>query len=433
MKAKKSKNEGTLNRRKFLNIAGVIATGSILPQTVWAKDSSGNSDRSEANGTPVLPVSENNIANVLETKTICVEPGKFLGQGTEYALNTNGHVVLKKRVTEPNRYLGWPTIAKTHEGKLIVAFSGDRDAHVCPYGKTQIITSDDNGKTWSDPETITSTALDDRDAGLIQTKKGTLVVSWFTSLAFERPTFEAAYNKYFRIGEKIPAETKKQWLGNWVRRSEDMGKTWLKPVRTEGTAPHGPISLKNGDLLYVGTGLNKNKISSIIAERSTNDGKSWKVIGEIPKPKDLVSSPVEPHVLELKSGKLIAMIRNEPKDITQCFLLQSESTDGGKTWSTMRSTGIWGYPPHLIQLSNGWLLVVYGYRRDPFSERACISKDEGKTWDLENEIILTNAASRDLGYPSSAQLNDGSILTVFYQAPKFGEPACLMSTHWKLK
>ena len=64
---------------------------------------------------------------------------------------------------------------------------------------------------------------------------------------------------------------------------------------------------------------------------------------------------------------------------------------------------------------------------------ACISRDEGKTWDVENEIILTGAMSRDLGYPSSVQLDDESILTVYYQAQKIGDPACLMSTHWRLK
>lgn len=425
---------GTLNRRGFLSITGMVATAGIIPVPAWAKEDTKETlyDGNTASGAKDFQLPENNIADILETKIICVEPGRFLGQGTEYTLNTNGHVVVKKRVTEPNRYLGWPTIERTKDGKLFVAFSGDRDAHVCPYGKTQIITSDNDGQTWSDPKTITSTPLDDRDAGLIQTKKGTLLVSWFTSLAFERPGFEAAYNRYFRVGEKISDETKAEWLGNWVRRSEDMGQTWLDPVRTRGTAPHGPISLKNGELLYIGT-ARKGNTSAIIAEKSTDDGKSWKVIGEIPRPKGFVSSLVEPHVLELKSGKLIAMIRNEPKDVSQCFLLQSESFDGGKTWSVMQNTGIWGYPPHLIQLSNGWLLVVYGHRREPFGERACISKDDGKTWEIQDEIILANAASRDLGYPSSVQLADGSILSVYYQAPEFGEPACLMSTHWKLR
>jgi Neuraminidase (sialidase) len=425
MKEDKKNLAPVLDRRKFLNIAGIAATAGILPLPASAEVISENAPA-------LVPPLSNDIAEIIESKTICVEPGKYLGQGTEYALNTNGHVVVKARVIEPNRYIGWPTIMKTREGKLMVAFSGDRDAHVCPYGKTQVVTSDNNGKTWSAPETITSTPLDDRDAGLIQTKKGTLVVSWFTSLAFERPGYEAAYNKYVRIGEKIDKVTKDKWLGNWVRRSEDQGKTWLEPSRTKVTAPHGPISLANGDLLYIGTSIENGK-PRILAERSADDGKTWKVQAEIPQHEDFTVGLSEPHVVQLRSGKIIAMVRNEPKDRDKCFLLQSESTDGGKTWSKMRSTGIWGYPPHVIQLKNDWLLVVYGVRRAPFGERACISKDGGKTWDIANEVNLLNADSQDLGYPSSVQLDDGSILTAFYQAPKFGEPTVLMTTHWRLK
>lgn len=423
-----------ISRRKFLAVTGIAATAGLVPKQILATEKV-----NEVAGTkPGLPVDDaplarpvNSIAEVFETKAICVEPGIYPVQlVSDQALDINGHSVMAKKVIEPNRYIGWPTIVKTNDNKLMVTFSGDRDSHVCPYGKTQAVTSEDNGKTWSEPHTINNTPLDDRDSGIIQTKKGTLVVSWFTSVAFENKAYAASYYKYVRIGEKIPAETRKQWLGNWVRRSEDGGKTWLAPSRTAGTAPHGPIALKNGDLLYVGIGKGKN--SSVIVERSTDDGKSWKVISEIQKPEGLVSGLSEPHMVELKSGKLLAMIRNEPKDVSQCFLLQSESLDGGKTWSVMKSTGIWGYPPHLKQLNNGWLLVVYGCRRAPFGERACISKDEGKTWDIANEINLCNAVSRDLGYPSSVQLNDGSILTVYYQARKIGEPAVLMSTHWKL-
>lgn len=141
----------------------------------------------------------------------------------------------------------------------------------------------------------------------------------------------------------------------------------------------------------------------------------------------------EPHVVEMKDGKLVAMIRCEPKDHSQTFMRQTESTDGGKTWTVTHKTPIYGYPPHLIRLRNDWLLVVYGVRREPFGERACISKDGGKTWDVENEITLRGALNGDLGYPSSVQLDDGSILTVYYQIGQAGEKTSLLSTHWKLK
>jgi len=431
MDSKMNKPQTILSRRKFLTVAGIATSISLAPKRILAAGEN-EFDMSSVKkpGTNIYPV--NNIAEIIEQKTICIEPGKFPGTGTEYGLDANGHIVIKKNVMEPNRYLGWPTILKTDKDRLMVSFSGDRDSHICPYGKTQMIISDDNGKTWSTPEIINNTPLDDRDSGLIQTPKGTLVISWFTSLVFESPAHTSTYFKYARIGEKISAASKKQWLGNWVRRSEDAGKTWLEPSRTASTAPHGPIALRNGDLLYIGTAALKGK-PSIIAEKSFDDGRTWQVIGEIPRPDNLVSSLSEPHVVELKSGKLLAMIRNEPKDVSQCFLLQSESLDNGKTWSTMKSTGIWGYPPHLTQLHNGWVLVAYGCRKEPYGERACISKDEGATWQYQDEINLCNAESRDLGYPSSVQLNDGSIITAYYQAPKLGEPACLMSTHWKLK
>ncbi|MDQ7949656.1 MAG: sialidase family protein [Pedobacter sp.] len=425
------KNKTTLNRRKFLNVASLAATASVVPMSTFAQSFTPEADalpvNTEHNVTgPIL----NRIGEILEIKTICVEPGKFLGVGTEYGLDKNGHTVVTKKVMEPNRYIGWPTIVRTHTDELIVAFSGDRDGHICPFGKTQLITSNDNGKTWSEPRTITNTQLDDRDAGIIQTKKGTLLVSWFTSLAFERQANQITKDRYARIAEKIGDEAKKRLLGNWVRRSEDMGKTWGEPIRTVVTAPHGPISLKNGDLMYVGMGIWKDR-GEVVAEKSTDDGKTWKTIGYLPK-NPAFPTLSEPHVIELKSGKLLALVRNEPKDRTQCYLLQSESTDGGKIWTEMRSTGIWGYPPHLTMLKNGWLLVVYGCRREPFGIRACLSKDEGKTWDIANEINLGNAVNQDLGYPSSVQLSDGSILTVYYQAPKMGEPTVVMSTHWKI-
>ena len=67
----------------------------------------------------------------------------------------------------PGRYLAWPTIARTEDGELLVVFSGEREEHSCPYGKTQLIRSADGGLTWSDPVTIADAPLDVRDAGIL--------------------------------------------------------------------------------------------------------------------------------------------------------------------------------------------------------------------------------------------------------------------------
>lgn len=356
-----------------------------------------------------------------------------LGKDLDHPKSIATLIETKVLCKQENKYIGWPTITKTKSGELLAVFSGDRDAHVCPYGVVQLIRSKDNGKTWSDPVTICDTPLDDRDAGILQTKDGTLVVSWFTSLAFDNERYFENNPDWKKISDQLSPETREQWLGNWTRRSTDNGQTWEDPVKQNGTAPHGPIELADGRLLYVGTGkVNEKKVNSV--EASKDGGKSWEVISTIAIPEiDDIAFYHEPHVAELPDGKLVAQIRYQPDEKSMSYLRQSESFDGGLTWSVAHETPMWGYPPHLIVLDNGWLLSVYGVRRKPYSERACISKDGGETWDIKNELILQHAINSDLGYPASVQLDDGSILTIYYQIDKKGEKTCLMGTKWKLK
>jgi hypothetical protein len=326
-----------------------------------------------------------------------------------------------------DRYIGWPTIARTSGGELIVTFSGDRDAHVCPWGKTQMVRSGDNGLTWSEVLTINNTPMDDRDSGVIQTGKGSLLVSWFTSDYFERGNWMR--DSYRQHAAKLGPEIRKQWLGAWVRRSEDEGKSWGPPTRTTACAPHGPIPMADGRLIFVGTGGGPGPSERIVVEESADDGVTWQRIGNVPSPASFHAD--EPHVVECGDGRLVALFRNEHPDFSQRFLGQSESGDGGRTWSLIRLTQMWGYPPHLSRLKDGRLLAVYGHRRAPFGHRACLSRDHGRTWDPEI-VLVDDAPDGDLSYPSSAQLEDGTILTVYYQKEQPGEKPCLMATHWRL-
>ena len=72
---------------------------------------------------------------------------------------------------QPGNYLGWPSIARKADGEILVVFSGDREAHACPYGKIQMTRSRDDGEGWS--ETICNTVLDDRDPGITVLGSGT--------------------------------------------------------------------------------------------------------------------------------------------------------------------------------------------------------------------------------------------------------------------
>ena len=140
--------------------------------------------------------------------------------------------------------------------------------------------------------------------------------------------------------------------------------------------------------------------------RSTDFGETWGDFTE----RALVN---ETAYLYLPSGKAIAMIRRGDKGVS---LWQADSCDGGRTWSATRGiTGYMEHPADLLLLQSGKILLTYGRRRPPFGVHAMLSHDEGETWDTKHKIALvSDGENRDLGYPSSVQLDDGTICTADY-------------------
>ena len=45
-------------------------------------------------------------------------------------------------------FAGWPTLARRNNGELLVVYSGGREAHICPFGRVELIRSRDEGRTW---------------------------------------------------------------------------------------------------------------------------------------------------------------------------------------------------------------------------------------------------------------------------------------------
>ena len=365
---------------------------------------------------------------------------------------------------QPGRYIGWPTIAEAVNGDLLVVFSGDRDAHVDPFGKTMLVRSTDNGRTWGEAETVNDTPLDDRDAGICIAADGSVLVSWFTSHYVTdaymnfcpngcspdvRPRWRARIEGVRRadLAQWASTETDgsgRYELGRFIRRSTDHGRTWQPPVRVIPTAPHGPCLLSDSRLCFVGTGphIGRERGEMYLATAESRDhGQTWRDVGRInasPPYRGCESDGwaylTEPHVVETSPDCLLMMARYEesPRRSGGCRLWQAVSEDNGETWTEPAETPILGKPPHLIRLRDGRILVTYGYRHAPFGQRACLSADGGRTWDYEHEIVLRDdAPSGDLGYPASLEMKDGTILTVYYQQEHKGEKPCLMATHWK--
>lgn len=339
-----------------------------------------------------------------------------------------------------HRYHGWPTLARRANGQLVLVTSGGRESHVCPFGRVELMTSHDDGKTWGWPQTIMDTPIDDRDAGIVETSKGTLLATTFTSLAYEPILQKAQANRgswesgrlarWQAAHRRLDAPQRQAMLGTWMTRSTDGGKTWSRPYDCLVNSPHGPVLLKNGNLLYAGKALWREEPRIGVA-LSSDDGLGWKWHGSIPtRQGDDYRKYHELHAVEAASGRLVAHIRNHNSRHAG-ETLQSESTDGGTTWSAPHEIGVWGLPSHLLRLADGRLLMSYGYRRKPFGNQVRISEDEGKSW--SPPLTLSHdGAGHDLGYPSTVQLRDGLMLTVWYERLEGTTFAVLRQARWSL-
>jgi hypothetical protein len=76
------------------------------------------------------------------------------------------------------------------------------------------------------------------------------------------------------------------------------------------------------------------------------------------------------------------------------------------------------HPPDLTLLGDGSVLLNYGRHHSPFGVEGRVSLDGGRTWASPVLQLATNLPGFDIGYPSTARLDDGRLVTVYYAAEK---------------
>ena len=302
--------------------------------------------------------------------------------------------------------------------------SGFRVWHLCPFGKSVICFSSDEGKTWSLPAIWKDTPLDDRDTGITAFGESSVILTGFTVSGEKSSQFMGkkvqekvhAYGASYLelIKEKMNPE---KYEGSSFRISHDNGQTFGELKYLPVTCPHGPAALPDGTLLYVGnTYKNGWKEKHAQCYKLYPDG-NYEFLCDIESNEDGIAND-EPYAIALKSGKILVHFRKrlgaDPFDIS---IYQSESYDGGRSFTKSHSIGLdknSGAPPHIIE-QDGVLISLYGHReRGNWQIRAAFSFDEGETWDGDHVITGHQEWAADFGYPSSVVLQDGSILTVYY-------------------
>ncbi len=302
----------------------------------------------------------------------------------------------------------FPVLIRLHTGELMAVLRGGAP-HIGVKGRLDLVTSRDGGKTWSAPRTVVDGPDDDRNPAFGQLEDGTIVLGY------------AIARGYDATGMKFAGTRREDEVfdGVYVTRSVDRGKTWTQPLRSESiytfykdkglVSPYGKIiQLADGTaLMSVYFEFFDDRGNQVYLFRSHDGGKTW---GE---PSLVGAHYNETAFAVLPDGRLLAAMRSEKGG----HLAATFSRDQGRTWSEpVRITEDREHPGDLIVLKGGAVLLTYGERNRPYGVRALSSYDKGESWDKQREVILADdAVVTDCGYPSSVQLPNGRIVTIWYQ------------------
>jgi hypothetical protein len=277
------------------------------------------------------------------------------------------------------------------DGRLLMTF--DKDWGI--YGRL----SEDLGRTWGDELTLAPRPQPHADhcyvhSSLLEAANGDLLLFYQYYVYNTRPVYKV----------------------NYYRRSVDGGKTWgdQLAVGNDGMFNDKAICLASGRLICpvereaeIGDSDHRGYVSYVYY--SDDHGYSWrKSANEV---NVLPVEAQEPHVVELKSGRLMMLCRTY-----NGYVIRSCSDDQGITWSE-------GEPVKELVLSmdssalslkripsTGDLLLLrttggVAPNRTPLI--SAVSTDDGRTW--TNERIIAGDPTEMYGYPG-VQFTDSVVL-----------------------
>jgi len=368
------------------------------------------------------------------------------------------HGIVNRSSRDQNyKYNGWPSVCRDDRNYLYAVASTYRLTHGDPSGKDGMWVSNNNGKTWSNTIIVNDTYFDDRDAGITYVGNGRFILTFYTEAAADdwmrlqnedwfQPIDKACALGISNMWKFVDKDTREKLCGSFYKISDDYGMTWTESKPIDVFAPHGVSMCKDGRLIYLGKvhfEINGPTAGHepVAMMTSFDKGDTWEMTGYVPTPDDLGDNMYihEPHVVELPNGRLLGAMRvhDRPNAAIRNTVYITFSDDMGKTWSMPKEIpGIDGMPPHICVHSSGAVIVSYGCRTKGIrSERAVVSYDNGETW-TEDYLLDDNINDNkqyDMGYPATVELDDGSLLTVYYQALPDDWHTSVLYTRWNLE
>jgi BNR repeat protein len=327
------------------------------------------------------------------------------------------HVVVARA---PGRYGGWPANHGIWAlgNEIVVGFSwghmregGAESGHPIDRQRPEehmLARSLDGGETWKHekPASLTPPPSPGNIAGVPTDRGGKEVVELTAPIDFTAPGFAlTARMSNIDVGP------------SWFFYTTDKGHSWNGPFKLpdfgqKGIAARTDYLVDGRDQLtmFLTAAKSNGREGRVICVRTKDGGRTWSLVGMVGPEPEGNDFAIMPSSVRMSPVSILTLVRHRQ------WIESYRSGDNGATWAhvvrAVPDTGR-GNPPSLVKLRDGRLVVTFGYRAEPFTIRARISRDQGQSW--SDDIILRSGATDwDLGYTRSVQRPDGKIVTVYY-------------------
>lgn len=350
------------------------------------------------------------------------------GEFMETLENQDTIEILERYIAIDN-VCAWPNLTKLSNG-LLVATIFNQPSHGRHLGDVECWASKD-GRIWKKQGTpaVHEGMTNRMNVGAGVNQSGDMVVlasGWKVNVKDEKVSLVSV-------------------LRPWVSISENEGKDWKvyptnfpkAEANMTNFIPFGDIFIgQDGSLRAIAYAQSLDKtINKVSMVRSDDNGKSWTVMSKISTGEGattLSKGHNETALFYLGEGEWIAAARRWKANASLDLF---RSLDDGKTWEIESElTDGRKHPAHLLQLPDNQLLLTYGTRvAGQYGVAVKLSKDKGRTWG-EEKIIFAQKEPTDIGYPATAILADGNLVTVYYAAKvKNHDRYHMGSIVWQLK
>lgn len=361
----------------------------------------------------------------------------------------------------------FPDIVKKSDGSLLVVCYKDKSGSShAPYqfgdslGTIVKLDGSADGKIWGEPEVLVSPeklaqwglgvwyseaegefyysaeeaeshgavlTVEARDPNLARLNDGTLLFTFFTRVPGKSLV---GGHEYWNEGTSWYT-----WGRTYIMYSKDDGITWSSPAEIlcrhldRNCAKRGNIAVYSDDSILiplygmssaVSDSFSRSKWCTVNVRARLNNNGEWEFTDEY------ITNGSGENLSVFGYGTTEASFGTTADDITYAMIRYYRynqgdpggdvfvSRDKGATWEKIGSTNPNAMQAGFFRMNNGKLFVTWSQTPTPRKIYGRVF-DTLVSWDsAETRLIYENTSSTDMGDPSGIQLDNGELLTIFY-------------------